>query len=267
MSGTGERIAARLAGAELELVGRFADASNATLLVRMLDRDQRPLSAIAEELGHDPDLDDLPPGDLAVYKPARGEAPLWDFPARTLHLREVAAYELSAALGWDLVPVTVLREDGPLGEGSLQRFVRHDLDEHYFHLLELDEPGIEAQLLAMVVFDLIANNADRKGGHVLLERDAAPGPRVRLIDHGVAFHADPKLRTVGWHFAGEPLPAHLRHDVACLLEELAGPAGAVFSRLLSPEELDALCQRAARTVERDELPHPAGPRSTPWPLL
>jgi uncharacterized repeat protein (TIGR03843 family) len=265
VSATG--IAARLGGAELELLGRFADASNATLLVRLLDRDPRPLDALARELGRDPQLTDLPAGDLAVYKPARGEAPLWDFPARTLHRREVAAYELSAALGWDLVPVTVLREDGPLGPGSLQRFVPHDLDEHYFHLLELGEPAVLAQLEAMVVFDLLANNADRKGGHVLLERDDVPAPRVRLIDHGVAFHAQHKLRTVGWHFAGEPLPARLREDVARLLDELDGPLGQVLARLLAPEELDALRDRVVATLERDELPHPTGPYSTPWPLL
>jgi uncharacterized repeat protein (TIGR03843 family) len=258
---------ARLSGAELELLGRFADASNATLLVRLLDRDPRPLDVLATELGRDPEISDLPAGDLAVYKPVRGEAPLWDFPARTLHRREVAAYELSAALGWDLVPVTVLRDDGPLGPGSLQRFVPHDLDEHYFHLLEQGDPAVIAQLETMVVFDLLANNADRKGGHVLLERDGLPAPRVRLIDHGVAFHAQPKLRTVGWHFAGEPVPAHLREDVARLLDDLTGPLADVLAPLLAPEELDALRDRAGATLELDELPHPTGPRSTPWPLL
>ena len=265
MSTTG--IAARLLGAELELLGRFADASNATLLVRLLDRDPRPLDELATELGRDPEVDDLPAGDLAVYKPVRGEAPLWDFPARTLHRREVAAYELSAALGWDLVPVTVLRDDGPVGPGSLQRFVPHDLDEHYFHLLEQGDPDILAQLEGMVVFDLLANNADRKGGHVLLERDGVCEPRVRLIDHGVAFHAQPKLRTVGWHFAGEPVPARLREDVARLLGDLAGPLADVLASLLAPEELEALRNRVVATLERDELPHPTGPRSTPWPLL
>ena len=265
MSTTG--IAARLGGAELELLGRFADASNATLLVRLLDRDPRPLGVLAEELGREPQLADLPAADLAVYKPARGEAPLWDFPARTLHRREVAAYELSVSLGWDLVPVTVLREDGPVGPGSLQRFVPHDLDEHYFHLLESDESDVLAQLEAMVVFDLLANNADRKGGHVLLEREDLPSPRVRLIDHGVAFHAQYKLRTVGWHFAGRPLPARLRDDVARLLDDLAGPLGEVLSRLLAPEEVDALIGRVVTTLEREELPHPTGPYSTPWPLL
>jgi uncharacterized repeat protein (TIGR03843 family) len=269
VSPTDAALAARLRGAELELLGRFADASNATLLVRLLDRDPPSLETLARRLGREPGLDDLDPVDLAVYKPVRGEAPLWDFPPRTLHLREVAAYELSVALGWDLVPITVLRDEGPLGSGSLQRFVPHDLEEHYFALLERDDPAIVAQLRAMVVFDLLANNADRKGGHVLLEtttgRDASVA-RVRLIDHGIAFHAEPKLRTVAWHFADEPTPASLRADVLRLCEqfdELTGP----LVPLLAGDELAALRLRAARTAELEHLPRPTGPRSTPWPPL
>ena len=267
MSPTSESVEARLAHAELELLGRFADASNATLLVRLLDRDPRPLEELAVALGREPELDDLPACDLAVYKPARGEAPLWDFPARTLHRREVAAYELSARLGWDLVPATVLRDDAPLGPGSLQRFVPHDLDVHYFSLLEEGDPAILDQLRAMVVFDMLANNADRKGGHVLLEHDTTPAGRVWLIDHGIAFHARDKLRTVGWDFAGEPLPPRLRADVACLAEQLSGQLAATLGRLLSVDELDALRARVERTLAHEVLPRPAGPRSTPWPLL
>ena len=275
MSTTDQALAARLRGAELELLGRFADASNATLLVRLLDRDPPSLAALAHELGRDPTLDDLTSEDLAVYKPVRGEAPLWDFPPRTLHRREVAAYELSAALGWDLVPVTVLRQDAPVGPGSLQRYVRHDLDEHYFALLERGEPAVLTQLRAMVVFDLLANNADRKGGHVLLEAGtsttsttsttSATARRVWLIDHGIAFHAEPKLRTVAWHFADEPVPARLRADVQRLSDEFDDEAGQVLAALLSLEELTALRERMARTAELERLPRPTGPRATPWP--
>lgn len=265
-------VAARLTRAELELVGRFADASNATLLVRLADRDPRRLDELAAELGRDPGPGDLPAADLAVYKPLRGERPLWDFPHHTLHRREVAAYELSEALGWGLVPVTVLRTDAPLGPGSLQRFVRHDLDEHYFTLLEEGAEEVLAQLRAMVVFDLIANNADRKGGHVLRERDPAPAAgddarpgRLRCIDHGIAFHAQEKLRTVAWDFAGEPVPAALREDVARVADGLAGGLGERFAALLSPEEAAALRRRAERTAALARLPEPAGPWPMPWP--
>jgi uncharacterized repeat protein (TIGR03843 family) len=259
-------LADRLLHAPLELVGQFADASNATLLVRLLDRDHRDLETLAGELGRRPELDDLPAPDLAVYKPERGEQPLWDFPSGTLHRREVAAYEVSAALGWELVPCTVLREDAPLGPGSLQRYVPHDLEEHYFALLERGEPGVIEQLVTMVVFDLVINNADRKGGHVLLER-LVDGDRVRLIDHGVAFHPEPKLRTVGWHFAGEPVPGRLRADLVGLVEALDGGLAERLAPLLLGDELVRLGDRARDVSALERLPAPRGPRATPWPLL
>jgi uncharacterized repeat protein (TIGR03843 family) len=266
MEASDRDLADRLLRAPLELVGRFADASNATLLVRMLDRDGRDLDALSEELGRPAQLEDLPEQDLAVYKPVRGEQPLWDFPSGTLHRREIAAYEVSASLGWGLVPRTVLREDAPLGPGSLQRFVPHDLDEHYFTLLERGEPDVVDQLVTMVVFDLLINNADRKGGHVLLERDA-DGDRVRLIDHGVTFHPEPKLRTVAWHFAGEPLPERLRPGLARLVEALDGVLGERLASLLLGDELVRLRDRARDAAALERLPAPHGPRATPWPLL
>jgi uncharacterized repeat protein (TIGR03843 family) len=259
-------LADRLLQAPLELVGRFADASNATLLVRLLDRDGRDLQALGEELRRPAELEDLPAEDLAVYKPVRGEQPLWDFPSGTLHRREIAAYEVSASLGWGLVPCTVLREDAPLGPGSLQRYVPHDLDEHYFTLLERGEPDVVEQLVTMVVFDLLINNADRKGGHVLLER-CADGAHVRLIDHGVTFHPEPKLRTVGWHFAGEPVPERLRGDLARFVEALDGALGERLGTLLPGDELVRLGDRARDVAALQRLPAPRGPRATPWPLL
>ncbi len=272
--------AQRLVVAPLEVVGRFADASNATLLVRLLDRGPGSLDHLAEELGRTPTIDDLDPTDLAVYKPEQGEAPLWDFPAGTLHRREVAAYELSVALGWDLVPVTVLRTDAPFGPGSLQRFVPHDPDQHYFWLLENAGPQVADQLTAMVVFDMVIDNADRKGGHVLLELPPGAPPHgpadapdltstglIRLVDHGVSLNAEPKLRTVGWHLAGRPVPETYRRQVGGLLAPLEGELGASLARLLSDDEIAALRRRLARLSELTEFPAPVGPRSTPWPLL
>jgi hypothetical protein len=276
-----DRTVERLRTAAFEPIGRFADASNATLLVRLTDRDPRSLDELAAELGRDVGLDDLDPTDLAVHKPLGGESPLWDFPDGTLHLREAAAYEVSAALGWDLVPVTVVVDDGPFGTGSLQRFVPHDPTHHYFHLLEHGADEVIAQLRAMVVFDAIIDNADRKGGHVLLESPtsepvAAPGGvvagpvtgRVQLVDHGVSFNVVSKLRTVGWHFAGEPVPVLLREDVARFGSALTdGPVHDRLAALLSPEELTVLADRVARVAEREVFPEPSGRNPFPWPML
>jgi uncharacterized repeat protein (TIGR03843 family) len=266
-------VAARLRAAPFEPIGRFADASNATLLVRLTDRDPRPLDDLAAELGREVELDDLDPGDLAVHKPRRGEAPLWDFPDGTLHRREVAAYEVAVALGWDLVPVTVLVEAGPFGPGSLQRFVPHDPAQHYFHLLEHAAEGVIDQLRAMVVLDAVIDNADRKGGHVLLEastedRDGLHG-RVQLVDHGVSFNVDRKLRTVGWHFAGEPVPTQLRADVARLVAAVSagGDLADRLAALLAPDEVTALADRARRVADLEVFPEPSGRYPFPWPML
>lgn len=255
-----EDRARRLASAPYEVVGRFADASNATLLARLVDRDLPPLPEHAT-------LEDLDPTDLAVYKPQRGESPLWDFPDGSLHRREVAAFVVSEALGWDLVPTTVLREDGPFGTGSLQRFVVFDPGLHYFALRESDDPRIRHQLEAMVVFDIVVDNADRKGGHVLLE-DRDGDPHLRLIDHGVCFHHQPHLRTVAWDFALDPVPTDLRADVARLGEWLAGEGEATLAPLLDLVELEALAARIDLVVEDlTHFPEPVGPRPFPWPLL
>lgn len=275
-------VAERLRCAPFDPVGRFADASNATLLVRLTDRDPRSLEEIAAELGRDPTVDDLDPGDLAVHKPRRGESPLWDFPAGTLYQREVAAYEVSAALGWDLVPVTVVAADGPFGVGSLQRFVPHDPAHHYFNLLEHGSDAVVDQVRAMVVLDLVIDNADRKGGHVLLEHAAvadathegADPPaatltgRVKLVDHGVSFNVDRKLRTVGWHFAGEPIPGHLLADVARLRAAVTGGAlGRRLASLLAPEEIAVLVDRIVRVTRLETFPEPSGRNPFPWPML
>ena len=279
-----DRADERLRTVQIEPLGRFADASNATLLVRLLDGDTPTLDELVAERGREPTLDDLDPDHLAVYKPRRGEAPLWDFPQGTLHRREVAAYEVSEALGWDLVPVTVLRDDGPFGPGSLQRFVAHDPSLHYFRLLEVGSPGVLATLRRMVVFDLVIDNADRKAGHVLLEgvddpaaaaddevAGAAPGEpldgRVQVVDHGVSFNVERKLRTVAWEFAGEPLDDGVLGDLAGLQAALEGPLGDRFAELLSPEEVAVLLARVEALRELAMLPEPWGPRAYPWPPL
>ena len=192
----------------------------------------------------------------AIYKPHRGERPLWDFP-EGLFLREVAAYELSAALGWSVVPETVLREDGPLGIGSLQWFVDADFEQHYFTLVE--DPQWHDDLRRMAVFDLIANNADRKSGHCLV----ADG-RIWGIDNGLCFHVEPKLRTVIWDFGGQPIPDHLRSDAA----RLATNPPATLAALLNDEEIDIMAGRAAAVARLATFPDP-GPdrRPYPWPLV
>src|SRR5262249_12914430 len=148
----------------------------------------------------------------AVYKPRRGEQPLWDFPPGTLCDREVASYEMSQALGWDIVPTTVLR-DGPLGVGAVQRFVEHDPDGHDFTLLE----GREDRFRRFAYFDVLVNNTDRKGGHCLYDQ---VNEVVVGIDHGLTFHTDWKLRTVIWDFAGETVTEDAVDDVCRVAGEL-----------------------------------------------
>lgn len=193
---------------------------------------------------------------LAVYKPGRGERPLRDFPPG-LFRREVAAYLLSEALGWGLVPPTV-RRDGPLGEGSIQLFVQADFEQHYFTLLE--EPGHRARLERICAFDLVANNADRKSGHCLL----GPDGLVYAIDNSLCFHAEPKLRTVIWEFGGQPLPGEALADLRRLLDAgLPEPLAA----LLEAGEREALRDRARAVADEGRFPVDAAGGRYPWPLV
>jgi uncharacterized repeat protein (TIGR03843 family) len=191
---------------------------------------------------------------LAVYKPGRGERPLWDFPP-CLYRREVAAFLLSEALGWGLVPFTLERE-GPLGAGSLQLFVSADFEQHYFTLLE--EPAHHNQLRRICLFDLLANNADRKAGHCLLE----PGGRIFAIDNGLTFHVEPKLRTVIWDFALEPIPDALVRDIRRLV---AGGLPGVLASLLAREEQQALLARARALAKTRRFPANGAGHRYPWP--
>jgi len=193
---------------------------------------------------------------LGVYKPERGERPLWDFP-RGLYRRELAAWYLSEALGWGLVPLTVPR-DGPYGEGSVQLFVKADFEQHYFTLRE-DERHHD-RLRRICAFDLVANNADRKSGHCLLGEDDA----VYAIDNGLCFHVESKLRTVIWEFGDEPVPTPLLDDLRRLA---AGPLPPALVELLDAEERRALLRRARALVKAGRFPSETGGRGYPWPLV
>ncbi|WP_299025796.1 SCO1664 family protein [uncultured Thermanaerothrix sp.] len=200
---------------------------------------------------------------LAVYKPTRGEQPLWDFPPGTLAMREVAAYVVSQALGWDLVPPTVYRRRGPLGKGSLQRFIEHDPEYHYFTFT----PEDRQRLRPVALFDALVNNADRKGGHILFDAEH----HLWLIDHGICFHVEDKLRTVVWDFAGEPIPPEYLKAIEGLstsLKTASHPLVSALGTLLSPAEIHALARRAQRLLESGHFPlPPAGRRYYPWPPI
>ena len=225
-----------LAEGEIEIVGRMPWSSNQTFLVTCTSGEQQT---------------------GAVYKPERGERHLWDFPG-AIFRREVAAYELSAALGWELVPETITRSDAPFGEGSLQRFVDADFSQHHFTLIE-DERHHE-RLRVICAFDVVANNADRKSGHCILGEDG----KIWAIDNGLCFHREPKLRTVIWEFAGDPVPDPLLEDLSALADNM--PAS--LEALLSPTEMDAVGRRARRLVKSGRFPVPdPNEHCYPWPLI
>lgn len=229
-----ERIRRLLECGEMEMLGLLPYASNATFLARVVD-------------------DDL--GGMAVYKPRRGERPLWDFPTGTLCLREYAAWVVDRALGWHLVPPTVLR-DGPAGFGAVQLFIEEDESSDPHELLA-DRPD---DLRRVALFDVLINNADRKAGHVLVDTTG----RLWSVDHGICFHDEPKLRTVIWAFEGEPIADELLSDVKAL--RAAGDVFAELRKLLQVPEIEALCRRIERVLRTQRYPSPApGGRHVPWP--
>lgn len=220
--------------AEIEVEGRMPWSSNATFLVHVRD----------DQHHH-----------RAIYKPVRGERPLWDFEPG-LHRRERAAYVLSDLLGVHVVPPTVLR-DGPFGEGSVQWFVEADHTEHYFTIFEQRE-DLHDQLRAIAALDLLANNTDRKSGHCLLAHD-----HVWAIDNGLCFAAAPKLRTVIWEFAGEPVP----DEVVRAATRLAASVPLELAALLDDDEVEAVAARAAALVEDPVFPDDPTGHRYPWPLV
>jgi uncharacterized repeat protein (TIGR03843 family) len=223
-----------LASGEIEVEGRMPWSSNATFLVTVRD------GAAAHH---------------AIYKPVRGERPLWDFEPG-LHRRELAAFRLSEIMRLGVVPPTVVR-DGPFGEGSVQWFVDADHAEHYFTIFER-RPDLHDQLRSIAVLDLIANNTDRKSGHCLLAHD-----RVWAIDNGLCFAVPFKLRTVIWEFAGEPIPAQALAGV----ERLCGSVPLDLAALLADDEVDALVRRAATLLAERRFPDDDSGHRYPWPLV
>jgi uncharacterized repeat protein (TIGR03843 family) len=224
-----------LACGEIDVEGRMPWSSNATFLVNLTHGDRTA---------------------QGIYKPLRGERPLWDFEPG-LHRRELAAYHLSEAMGLDLVPPTIIR-NGPHGEGSLQWFVDADHQQHYFTIHET-RPDLHDALRAVAVFDLLANNTDRKSGHVLIDGD----DHIWGIDHGLCFAADFKLRTVVWEFGGEPVPDALTDAVA----RIATAAPLPVAALLADDEVAALQERAQWLVDHPLLPIDRSGRRYPWPLV
>jgi uncharacterized repeat protein (TIGR03843 family) len=196
---------------------------------------------------------------MAVYKPQRGERPLWDFPDGTLCYRETAAFVISNALNWQIVPPTVLR-GGPRGTGSVQLYIQNNPEINYF---SLDETYAE-QLKRIAAFDYVINNADRKGGHVLLAGDG----HLWGIDHGIGFHAAPKLRTVIWDFAGKPIPDDLLTDIERTYEDIEDDGSTLrkeLDKLLADAEVNALLARMRRILQRREYPRPGPGPNYPWP--
>ena len=223
---------------DMELLGILRGASNYTFLARLQPHEQEGLPV--------------------VYKPARGESPLWDFPSGTLYRREVAAYELSKVLGWPQIPPTVVRAQGPHGVGAVQLFV--DADRRHF----LSEQSARGDAwIRVALFDVIANNADRKSGHCLFDAEDS----VWVIDHGLTFHTEPKLRTVIWDFAGQPLPKELCGDLERALVELKkGRLRATLEDLLSPSEIRLLKRRLRAALAPGwHYPDPTSAWSLPWP--
>jgi len=246
---------------DIELLGRITVASNETFLA---------------SIG----------GTQVVYKPSAGERPLWDFPCGDLAEREVAAYLVSQAIGWNIVPRTWLR-DGPFGPGMVQLWQQIDPDQDavdvvladaipdegwrlVFEGIDEDERPVAlihedtATLRHMAVFDVIVNNADRKGGHIL----AMPDGHRFGVDHGLTFHAEHKLRTVLWGWEGDALLDDELDGIRRARAGLDGELGAALAELLDAEELDALVARCDRMLTRRRFPAPSGEMpATPWPLF
>ncbi|MFE0863899.1 SCO1664 family protein [Streptomyces rochei] len=253
-----------LALGELTVRGRIRDASNAALYCTVTHQGREV---------------------ACVYKPVAGERPLWDFPDGTLAQREVAAYEVSEATGWGLVPPTVLR-DGPYGEGMVQLWIEAVPETELLALVDTEEPGPgwkavalaevgegrtallvhadDERLRRLAVLDAVINNADRKGGHLL----PAAGERLYGIDHGVTFHAEDKLRTLLWGWAGEPLTGEALAVLDGLREALkdGGTLATRLGALITPAELDATRARVASLIESGKHPEPGGEwPAIPWP--
>ena len=239
MPGNHSTVIQILKDGELDVTGEFLWGSNYTFAVE-ISHNEKTLQG--------------------VYKPTQGERPLRDFPPESLARREVAAFLVSETLGWDFVPPTIYREDGPFGPGSLQLFVDHDPEYNYFSFNKDDLQ----RLRPVALFDLLINNADRKGSHILLD----PEGHIWLIDHGISFHRDRKLRTVIWDFAGEPITDELC-SILARFEALLLPGTDLRDQLdllLEPQEVSALTKRTQDLLNSRQFPNPhPNRRPYPWP--
>ena len=227
-----------LAEGDLELLGLLPRSSNYAFLARArLDGEEMP----------------------AVYKPRRGETPLWDFPEGTLGNRESAAYVVARALGWPNVPPTLVR-DGPEGVGAVQRFLPFEPTEHAFTL----QDRFPQAFRRIALFDVVVNNADRKAGHCLLGRDG----ELFVVDHGTCFSDEPKLRTVLWNYVGEPVADEDLHALRRLADELqAGSVRLALDELLYPAEVRATIGRLDELLVGGRFPEPGPGRPYPWPIV
>ncbi len=235
-----DKILDHLRGGEIKIEGRFIHGSNYTFLIKIHPKEDAPF--------------------LAVYKPVEGERSLWDFPENTLAQREIAAFLVAEALGWQLVPPTVFREDAPYGPGSVQLFIEHDPNFHYFNFGDAEIQ----RLRPVALFDLLINNADRKGGHIIFDEEK----HIWLIDHGVCFNVEEKLRTVIWDFAGEAIPDEFHAGIKKLLSKLETSSEflAKLEDFLSSEEIMALAYRTKALIACKEFPFPPKDRRAyPYP--
>jgi len=240
MSKDQDPILDKLAIGEISVVGQLTWSSNYTFLTRVKGPGW-----------------ELP----AIYKPSEGESPLWDFPQGSLACRELAAYLVSESLGWELVPPTILRESGPAGPGSLQFFIDSDPNRHYFTFSKTEKQALRPA----AIFDILINNADRKGGHVLLNEE----DHIWLIDHGVCFHEEYKLRTVIWDFIDEDIPESILTKLDGFRERLTTDADLQegLSELLSAQEYAALVDRVDWLLQSRCFPPPGTDRPYPWPVI
>ena len=236
-----EQILAVLLEGEIELQGLMPWSSNYTFLVSLASaHDHLKL--------------------LGIYKPCQGERPLWDFPDGTLCQREFTSYLISQALGWPNIPPTVLR-DGPHGLGSVQLFIDAEYETHYFNMRQISTLSEDFRRVAL--FDYIVNNADRKGGHCLKAKDG----QLWVIDHGLTFHTDFKLRTVIWEFCEEAIPAPLLKDLERLQTQLDGASELcqILAQFISPREIQAFKKRIDRLLSAGRLPELHPGRNIPFP--
>lgn len=235
---------------DIDTLGLMPWGSNYTFLVKITPKGVGPTS-IAEE-------DEL----LGVYKPRKGETPLWDFPDGTLCMREMASYLVNRELGWHIIPPTILRS-GDHGIGSVQLYIDSDPDQHFFTFR--DDPLVQDDLRKIALFDLITNNADRKSGHCLRDKEG----KVWAIDHGITFNTDYKLRTVIWDFAGQPIPNEYIADLQALRKTLSTSDAALthtLCRLLDEAEIKTFLKRLDGLLKIKVFPSPNRyERSTPWP--